>query len=120
MSLAKGLAAQQQHQHQRNTMTKYFPVLQDGASSRGSEQALQGQALPGQAGRGRSEAVTSPLTAEAACQTELAQCAAEQARVQALQAELEQLRSEAAQLRCPKYLLGPSSFCDVIREWRSP
>lgn len=96
MSSAKGMAAQQQHQHQRNTMTKYFPILQDGTSSRGSEQHF-----PGQPGRDRAEAIAGPPTAEAACQTEPGPSAAEQARMQALEAELEHLRQEASQLRCP-------------------
>ena len=94
LSTAKATAAQQQ-QHQRNTMTKYFPVLQDGTGSRGSEQ-LQ----PGQPSRDRAEASCMPRLAEAACQTDADESAAALAQAQALQAELDQLRKEADQLRC--------------------
>ncbi len=95
LSTAKGTAAQQQQHQQRNTMTKYFPVLQDGTGSRGSEQLQSGQPT-----RERTEASCMPRTAEAACQTEADESAAALAKAQALQAELDRLRDEADQLRC--------------------
>lgn len=100
MSHAKGLPA-----HQRNTMTKYFPVLQDGAGSRGSELAASGQP---------NKDPTEPLCpaiAEAACQTDADSRAA--AGAQALQAELEQLRQDTTQLRCMKALLIPDGWMVV-------
>jgi len=91
MSHVKGLPA-----HQRNTMTKYFPVLQDGAGSRGSELAASGQP-----NKDPSDP-TCPAIADAACQTDADSRAADHARAQAVQAELEQLRQDTTQLRCSK------------------
>ncbi|CAL8471440.1 g10982 [Coccomyxa elongata] len=94
LSTAKGSAAQQQQHQQRNTMTKYFPVLQDFTGSRGSEQLQSGQPS-----RDRNEASCMPRMAQAACQTDADESAGALAKAQALQAELDRLREEADQLR---------------------